>query len=131
MLYVFRHLTIFKKYIQILALKIKLKTYSFEFLKFNFSANIRQSAYREYLFESTRIDSSRCRPDFTRYIHDGSPARKKYMGDDIPFKHWSYYRYLPAWYRTHFKLPFWIKWSTWFNKIWKWNNHLSFKRMIL
>ena len=43
-LYVFRHLTIFKKYIQILALKIKLKTYSFEFLKFNFSANIRQSA---------------------------------------------------------------------------------------
>ena len=47
-----------------------------------------------------------------------------------PFKHWSYYRYQPD-TSTHFKLPFWIRWSPWFNKIWKWKNHLSFKRMIL
>ena len=86
---------------------------------------------REYLFESTRIDSSRCRPDFTRYIPDGSPARKK-CGRWYPHLNTGV---ITATYQpdtsTHFKLPFWIKWSTWFNKIWKWKNHLSFKRMIL
>ncbi len=63
--------------------------YSFEFLKFNFRvsyftfANIRQKCLESIclmtnwiIFESTRIDSSRCRPDFTRYIPDGSPRKK-------------------------------------------------------
>ncbi len=75
---------------------------------------------REYLFESTQIDSSRCRPDFTHYIPDGSPARKK-CGRWYPHLNTEV---ITATYQpdtTHFKLPFWIRWSTWFNKIWKWN----------